>query len=81
MVSLIRDIVSNNKIGFRAIRYCTVGGVGALILMGTTFFLTEVVGLHYMFSTALAILTATTWNFAMHGYFTYGVFKWKHNGK
>ena len=74
MVSLVRDIVSNNKVGFRAVRYCTVGGVGALILMGVTFFLTEVVGLYYMFSTAIAILVATSWNFAMHGFFTYRVF-------
>ena len=77
MVSLVKNIVSNNKVGFRAVRYCTVGGVGALILMGVTFFLTEVVGLYYMFSTAIAILVASTWNFTAHGFFTYGVYKWK----
>lgn len=75
MVSLVRDIVSNNRIGFRAVRFCTVGGVGALILMGVTFFLTEMLGLYYLLSTAIAILVATVWNFVMHGYFTYRVFR------
>jgi len=77
MVSFIQTTVTSNKIGFRALRFCIVGGTGALILMGITFFLTEVAGLYYMFSTAIAILVASTWNFTAHGFFTYGVYKWK----
>ena len=75
MVSLAKNIVSNNKVGFRAIRYCTVGGAGAVIQLGLTYVLTEFLGMYYMYSLAAAILTATVWNFAMHGYFTYGVFR------
>jgi len=75
MVSLIRDVVSNNKVGFRAVRYCTVGGIGALLQLGLTYLLTETFSVYYMCSLAVAILVATVWNFTAHGYFTYGVFR------
>lgn len=58
----------------RFVKFCIVGGVGAGILLGLTTLLTEVAGLHYVFSLCIAIPIATVWNFT-------GNLKWTFRGK
>ena len=75
--NVIRTVSSSTRIGHRAIRFCIVGGVGALIQLGLTYSLTELLGLYYMISLVIAIGAATTWNFLMQGSWVFGAFKLK----
>lgn len=48
------------------IKFCLVGSGGALIQLGMTYLLTEVVGLWYMLSLCIAIGLALIWNFTFN---------------
>lgn len=58
-------------IGARFIKFCIVGGTGALLQSGLTFFFTEVTGLYYMLSLAIAIVMVTVFNFTCHSGWTF----------
>jgi len=47
----------------RFIRFCIVGGSGAIITFSITWFLTEKFNLWYMVSMAIAVAIATAWNY------------------
>jgi putative flippase GtrA len=55
------------------VKFCIVGGTGALITLGVTWFLTEKVGLWYMGSLVIATLIAMTSNFLFNNYWTFAV--------
>ena len=55
------------------IKFCIVGGTGALITFGVTWLLTEEVGLWYMGSLVIATLIAMTSNFLFNNYWTFAV--------
>jgi len=54
----------------RVIRFCLVGGSGALINMGVLWALTGR-GLYYLLAGSAAVLVATTWNFLLNDAFTW----------
>jgi len=54
------------KLAVKFGKFVIVGGIGAGIQLGTTYFFTEVVGLYYMFSLSIAIVLATIWNFTLN---------------
>lgn len=53
------------------IKFCVVGGIGALITFGVTWLFTEKVGLWYMGSLVIATLIAMTSNFFLNNYWTF----------
>jgi len=53
------------------IKYCMVGGSGALIHLAVVWIFTEVVGLWYMSSAIVAISVAVTWNFSLNAAWTF----------
>jgi len=55
----------------RFLKYCVVGGIGTLIVLGVTYLCTEVAGLWYMLSLVIAALVAAVWNFTGHRFVTY----------
>ena len=57
----------------RFIRFCLVGGSGALITFGVTWLLTEKFGLWYMASMSIAVAIATVWNYNFNTFWTYRV--------
>ena len=67
------------KLAKRFIKYCLVGGVGALIQLGVTYSLTESMGFYYMISLGIAIVLAASWNFTMHGFWTYNIWNFKND--
>jgi len=54
----------------RVVRFCVVGGSGALINMGVLWALTGR-GLYYLLAGSAAVLVATTWNFLLNDAFTW----------
>ena len=59
----------------RFIRFCVVGGTGALITFGATWVLTELVGMWYMASMVIAVAVATVWNYNFNALWTFRVAK------
>ncbi len=58
--------MQRKSLAIKFLKFIAVGGVGAGIQLGTTYFLTEMAGLHYMFSLSIAIVLATIWNFTLN---------------
>lgn len=56
----------------KPIKFLIVGGVGVGINLGLLAFFTEVAGLWYILSSAIGILMATTWNYLLNNYWTFG---------
>lgn len=52
-------------------KFCLVGGIGAVIQLGMTFILTELIGLWYMVSLCIAIGLALLWNFTLNLVWTF----------
>jgi dolichol-phosphate mannosyltransferase len=55
----------------RFLKYCLVGTSGVLVNMGLLWLLTEVGGLFYLLSSAIAIETSIITNFTLNDYFTF----------
>lgn len=55
------------------LKFCIVGGIGALITFGLTWLLTEELGLWYMFSLIIAVGIATISNFTLNTIWTFKV--------
>jgi len=53
------------------IKYCIVGGTGALIHLGIVWTLTDTIGLWYMLSSCIAIGIAVIWNFNLNLFWTF----------
>jgi len=53
------------------IKFCIVGGSGALIHFAIVWTLTEAAGLWYMLSTAISIAIVVTWNFTLNSFWTF----------
>lgn len=49
--------------GHKYVKYCVVGGSGALIQLGLIYLFTEWIGLFYLASAVVAILFVSVWNF------------------
>jgi len=48
----------------RFVKFCLVGGSGALLQMGVTYFLTDIFKVYYLISMGIAIILVTIWNFS-----------------
>lgn len=55
------------------LKFCIVGGTGAIITFGVTWLLTEKIGLWYMGSLVVATIIAMTSNFLFNNYWTFSV--------
>lgn len=55
----------------RWLAFTSVGIMGAVVQLGTLLALTELVGAHYLFSTALAVEAAVLHNFQWHEHWTW----------
>jgi putative flippase GtrA len=55
----------------RFIKFCVVGGVGAIITFGITWLGTEIARLWYMFSLVIAVLITTVSNFTLNSLWTF----------
>lgn len=55
----------------RFLRFCLVGGSGAIITFGITWLLTEQFGLWYMLSMVIAVAIATVWNYNFNLFWTF----------
>lgn len=55
----------------RFIRFCVVGGSGAIITFGITWLLTDIAGMWYMASMVIAVAIATFWNYNFNLYWTF----------
>ena len=55
----------------RFVKFCLVGGSGVLVNMGLLWFLTEIVGLFYLLSSAIAVETAIVNNFVWNDVWTF----------
>lgn len=53
------------------IKFCAVGGSGALITFAITAFLTEILGFYYLASMVFAVFVATIWNFMLNLMWTF----------
>jgi len=58
--------------GRRFVKFCIVGGTGAVITFGLTWFLTEIASLWYIWSLAFAVAVAMVWNFTLNALWTFG---------
>lgn len=47
----------------RFIKFATVGASGALLQLGITYLLTDVLKVYYLISMGIAIIVVTLWNF------------------
>ena len=68
----------NSSIQAKFLKFCFVGGSGALLNFGITYGLTEWFGLWYMLSLFIATGIAMVWNFTFNHYWTWGAEK-KHD--
>jgi 2-polyprenyl-3-methyl-5-hydroxy-6-metoxy-1,4-benzoquinol methylase len=55
----------------RFLKFCMVGGSGAIITFGITWILTEKFGLWYMASMVIAVAIATVWNYNFNLFWTF----------
>lgn len=55
----------------RFLKFCIVGGSGAVITFAVTWILTELVGLWYIVSMVIAVVIATVWNYNFNTFWTY----------
>lgn len=55
----------------RPIKFCLVGGTGALLQLGLLTFFTEITGLFYVMSAVVAIIVATIWNYLWNNFWTF----------
>lgn len=55
----------------RFIKFCVVGGSGAIITFGITWVLTEVFNMWYMLSMVIAVGIATIWNYNFNLFWTF----------
>lgn len=55
----------------RFVKFCIVGGSGAIITFGATWLLTELLGMWYMASMVIAVVIATIWNYNFNLYWTF----------
>jgi len=55
----------------RFIKFCMVGGSGALITLILTWLFTEISGLWYMLSLGITIVIVVTWNFSLNAAWTF----------
>ena len=67
-----------NSIQAKFLKFCFVGGTGALLNFGITFGLTEWFDIWYMASLFVATAIATVWNFTFNYYWTFAAEK-KHD--
>jgi len=59
----------------RFIKFCLIGGVGTLIVLGITYTLTEFAGFWYMASLVIAAFSAAVWNFTGNRLWTFSTKK------
>ena len=59
----------------RFLKFCIVGGTGAVITFGLTWIFTEAVGLWYMASLAIGVIVALVTNFTLNSLWTFAVGK------
>ena len=55
----------------RLLKFMLVGGLGALIILGLTYVLTQVVGLNYLISTGIAIEASIIFAFILNNYWSF----------
>ncbi len=55
----------------RFVKFCLIGGIGTLIVLGITYILTEFAGLWYMASVVVAAFAAAVWNFTLNRLITF----------
>lgn len=55
----------------RFVKFCTVGGSGALLTLALTWMLTELAGLWYMLSLAITVVIVAVWNFNLNAFWTF----------
>lgn len=67
-----------NSVQAKFVKFCLVGGTGALLNFGITYGLTEWLGFWYMLSLFIATVIATVWNFTFNYYWTFAAEK-KHS--
>lgn len=76
MVAYLKHLVALALYKYnRFLRFCIVGGSGALITFALTWVFTEVVGLWYMASMVIAVAVATITNFIFNSMWTFSVGK------
>jgi len=61
----------NIRLPKQFIRYCIIGGIGAIIHYSVLILLTELVGIHYLMSAWGAIACAVCFNFTGNKFWTF----------
>ena len=72
IIAYIKHLLQLSLYKYRKlIKFCIVGGSGALITFALTWLLTELAGFWYMASLVLAVIVATVWNFSFNLLWTF----------
>ena len=58
---------------FKFVKFCLVGGSGAIITFSLTWVFTEITGFWYMASLVIAVAIATIWNFTLNSIWTFAI--------
>jgi len=64
----------------RFVKFCLIGGVGTLIVLGLTYILTEYAGFWYMSSVVISAFAAAVWNFTGNRLWTFSTKKSSEEG-